>query len=112
MKILGVGVLCLVFSVTQAQAFNTSHYGRGDREYGKRTACGNIHRPGNTTAHRTLPCGTRVRVTSLSNGRSEIVTVTDRGPAKWTGRTWDLNSSVASRLGISGVGNVRAEVLK
>lgn len=102
-------LLCLLFSVARAQ--NASHYGAGDGYFGKRTACGNIHRAGNTVAHRSLRCGTRVKITNTANGRSGVVTVTDRGPFV-RGRTWDLNSAFARQLGCGGVCNVRAEVLR
>lgn len=91
-------------------ADSASHYGQGDGYFGKRTACGNIHRPGHTVAHRSLPCGTRVKIANAANGRSGIVTVTDRGPFV-RGRVWDLNSSFARRIGCGGVCNVRAQVL-
>jgi rare lipoprotein A len=101
--------LCLI--VTPALARNASHYGAGDGYYGKRTACGTIHRPGNTTAHRSLPCGTKVKITNRANGRSGIVTVTDRGPHV-AGRIWDLNSSFARSIGCGGSCNVSGEVLR
>ena len=65
-----------------------------------------------TAAHRSLPFGTRVRVTNLANGRSAIVRINDRGPfAK--GRLLDLSYAAAERLGMvgSGVGPVRIAVL-
>lgn len=103
-------LLCLVLA-SVSHAGNASHYGAGDGYFGKRTACGNIHRPGNTTAHRSLPCGTKVKITNRSNGRSGIVTVTDRGPFV-RGRTWDLNSSFARSIGCGGTCNVSAQVLR
>jgi rare lipoprotein A len=45
--------------------------------------------PGLTAAHKTLPFGTRVRVTDVKSGRSVIVTITDRGPFN-RGRVLDL----------------------
>lgn len=102
-------LLMLLAWSCSAAADGASHYGQGDGYYGKRTACGNIHRPGNTTAHRTLKCGTRVLITNTANGKSGVVVVNDRGPFV-KGRTWDLNSSFARSIGITGVGNVRAQV--
>lgn len=89
-----------------------SHYGAGDGYYGKPVACpgyGN-HKPGDTTAHRTLPCGTRVEITNPKNGKSVVVTVTDRGPFV-KGRTWDLNSSVTKKLGLGDLAPVQSKVL-
>ena len=63
-----------------------------------------------TAAHRTLPFGTRVRVTDLANRKSVTVTITDRGP--WvSGRVLDLSLGAARSLGITdrGVSQVRAE---
>jgi len=50
-------------------------------------------------AHSTLPMGTIVEVTNLSNGQSEIVKVTDRGPNGKPGRCVDATRAVAKQLG-------------
>jgi rare lipoprotein A (peptidoglycan hydrolase) len=65
-----------------------------------------------TAAHRSLPFGTRVRVTDLATSKSVIVCITDRGPTV-RGRVLDLSLSAARSLGITdrGVVQVRAEVL-
>ena len=65
-----------------------------------------------TAASRTLPLGTRVKVTSLQNQKSVIVTITDRGPAVKT-RVIDLSTAAARALGMisSGVNKVRVEPL-
>lgn len=107
-SLLAAILLCLA---SASYAGNASHYGAGDGYFGKRTACGNIHRPGNTVAHRSLPCGTRVKITNTSNGRSGVAIITDRGPFV-RGRVWDLNSALARKLGCGGVCNVRGEVLR
>lgn len=66
-----------------------------------------------TAAHRTLPFGTKLRVTYLKNGRSEIVTVTDRGPSS---RRFilDVSRGVAEKLGMkrAGTGLVTIEILE
>ena len=88
-----------------------SWYGPGFS--GNRTASGSIFRPNAmTAAHRSLPFGTRVRVTNLNNGRSQIVTIDDRGPFVG-GRIIDLSEGAARVLGMksSGVATVRVEVL-
>src|SRR5215468_6419882 len=51
-------------------------------------------------AHRTLPFGSRVRVTNHANGRSIVVTITDRGPFA-RGRVIDLSTAGARALGFS-----------
>ena len=98
-----------VIQVSKGQA---SWYGPGF--YGNRTASGEILRQGTlTAAHRTLPFGTRVRVTNLWNGRSAVVRINDRGPFHGA-RVIDLAHGAASELGVasSGVAEVRLEVLR
>jgi rare lipoprotein A len=65
-----------------------------------------------TAAHKTLPMGTKVRVINEANGKSEIVTINDRGPYI-RGRIIDVTVGVADRLGFRqrGVVPVRVEVL-
>lgn len=80
---------------------------------GTRTASGKpLRNHEATAAHKTLPMGTRVRVINKANGRSEIVTITDRGPYI-RGRIIDVTKGVAQRLGFvaSGVVPVVVEVL-
>jgi rare lipoprotein A len=89
-----------------------SFYGRECKN--KRTANGERFDPSQlTAAHRTLPFGTRVKVTNLDNGRHVVVRINDRGPyAK--GRVLDLSRAAASKLGFVAVGTarVRLQVLK
>jgi rare lipoprotein A len=65
-----------------------------------------------TAAHKTLPFGTRVRVTHATNGRSVVVTINDRGPYI-RGRTIDLSKAAAGVIGMlgQGVARIRMEVL-
>ena len=51
-----------------------------------------------TAAHRTLPFGTKVVITNLLNSRSCNVEITDRGPARWTGRIIDVSEEAARCL--------------
>jgi len=98
-----------VRSVSSGQA---SWYGPG--LYGNRTASGEVLRRGTlTAAHRTLPFGTKVRVTNLWNGRSAIVRINDRGPFHGS-RVIDLAHGAASQLGVvaSGTARVKVEVLQ
>ena len=81
-----------------------SWYGPGF--YGRTTASGERLRKGTlTAAHRTLPFGTRVRVTNLSNGRSVVVRINDRGPFKYH-RVIDLAHGAASQLQMMQAGEV------
>lgn len=59
-----------------------------------------------TAAHKTLPFGTRVRVTHLGNGRSVVVTINDRGPYI-AGRIIDLSKAAAGVIGMQGQGVAR-----
>src|SRR6516165_7667025 len=65
-----------------------------------------------TAAHRTLPFGTRVRVTNVTNGRSVTVRVNDRGPFI-PGRIVDVTSAAAEALGMvgQGVAEVRLDIV-
>ncbi len=85
-----------------------SYYGS---ESGNRTASGARFNPGGmTAAHRSLPFGTKLRVSH--GARSVVVTVNDRGPFI-RGRVLDLSRGAASAIGLTsrGVGRVVAEVM-
>ena len=83
-----------------------SYYGN---ESGSRTASGQrMNASAMTCAHRSLPFGTKLRVSH--GGRSVIVTVNDRGPFV-RGRVLDLSTGAARALGIDGVGQITAEVV-
>jgi rare lipoprotein A len=79
--------------------------------HGSRTASGARYDPGAmTAAHKTLPFGSRLRVTNLANQRSVLVTVNDRGPFVG-GRILDLSAGAADVIGMrqSGVAQVRID---
>lgn len=88
-----------------------SWYGPGF--HGRQTANGErFNQNALTAAHRSLPFGTKVRVTNVNNGRSVVVRINDRGPfAK--GRVIDLSAGAAAVIGLthSGVAPVRLEIL-
>jgi rare lipoprotein A len=89
-----------------------SFYGR--EWNGHRTASGERFDPNAlTAAHRTLPFGTRVRVTNLDNGRQIVVRINDRGPFV-RGRVLDLSRAAAKKLDFlaTGTATVRIDVLK
>ena len=76
---------------------------------GEKTANGERAQPAAlTAAHRTLPFGTRVRVTNTRNGRSVVVRINDRGPFV-RGRVIDLTPAGARALGFSGLAPVKVE---
>lgn len=81
---------------------------------GHKTACGGAYSPEKfTAAHRNLPCGTKLRVTNLRNGKSVRVTVNDHGP-KTPSRIIDLSYAAAQRLNFikQGTTLVKVEVLR
>jgi rare lipoprotein A len=81
-----------------------SHYDRSSS--GSKAACGGeLDESALTAAHKTLPCGTRVRVENKQNGRSVTVTINDRGP-NIESRIIDLTPAGASALGFSGLARV------
>lgn len=88
-----------------------SYYGR--ELAGNRTANGERFNPyALTAAHRTLPMGTRLRVTNKANGKSVIVRINDRGPFA-RGRIIDVSLAAARQIQMVGAGKamVRLEQL-
>lgn len=85
----------------------------GSRFQGRRTANGErFDKNGQTAAHRSLPFGTRVRVTNRRNGRAVVVRINDRGPFAG-GRVIDLSRSAAQQIGMvnSGTAPVSIEIV-
>ena len=77
---------------------------------GSRTASGEFAMPrGLTAAHRTLPFGTKVKITNRKNGRSVVVRINDRGPFV-KGRVIDVTPFAAQILGFSGLAPVTLSV--
>jgi rare lipoprotein A len=90
--------------LTTYRLAGASYYGPG--LYGNGVACGGTLLPGTMgVAHKTLPCGTKVKL--RYHGRSVTVPVIDRGPYV-PGRDYDLTEAVKERLGFPGVGTVLA----
>jgi rare lipoprotein A len=78
-------------------------------ESGSQTASGQrFNENAMTCAHRSLPFGTKLRITH--GGRSVVVTVNDRGPFV-RGRVLDLSTGAARAVGLSGLGQVTAEIV-
>jgi len=98
---------------TQVQTGKASWYSTLCNK-GNKTASGErLNNNSSTAAHKTLPLGTKVKVTNVRNGRSEIVKISDRGPYV-KGRVIDVTVGVASRLGFKnqGVTDVKVEVIQ
>jgi rare lipoprotein A len=126
------GVILLPSCATTGSAKSKSQTQLGDSQYavksvqqgkaswysvrtnsGTRTASGQrLYNHAATAAHKTLPMGTKVRVTNQLNGKSEVMTITDRGPYT-KGRILDVTIGAAERLGFvhRGVATVKIEVL-
>ncbi|WP_373522028.1 septal ring lytic transglycosylase RlpA family protein [Aquiflexum sp.] len=81
-----------------------------DKFHGRQTANGEIYRKGKlTAAHKTLPFGTKVKVTNLQNGKKVKVRINDRGPFVG-GRIIDLSKKAARRIDILNVGVSPVEI--
>ena len=110
MVLFAVAIVVSQFSPTQItrasaqeQAGVASIY---STESGSGTASGEKLNPGAlTAAHRSLPFGTKVKVTNKSNGHSVVVTINDRGPFV-RGRVIDVTPAAARALGFDGLTQV------
>ena len=82
----------------------------GGKFHGRRTASGEIfNKNAMTAAHRSLPFGTKIKVTNLRNGRTVLVRVNDRGPHA-PGRMIDLSQAAAKKIGLSHAGTARVKL--
>jgi rare lipoprotein A len=82
----------------------------GDELEGNRTASGERFDPDSlTAAHRTLPFGSKVRVTNLANGQSVVVRINDRGPFG-RGRVIDISHAAAREIGMHRSGTARVKM--
>jgi len=88
-------------SEPQATAYGGSR--RGTRYLERRGIC--------YVAHRSLPFGTKV-LFRYRGGRQVTAVVWDRGPARWTGRTWDLGATTKRRLRFKGAARVQYKILR
>jgi rare lipoprotein A len=102
-----------IFSVAfgQVQTGKASFY--ADKFEGTPTASGEKYHPNKlTAAHKTLPFGTRVKITNLGNNESVEVVINDRGPYV-ENRIIDLSKSAAEKLGFvnQGLADIKLEVI-
>jgi peptidoglycan lytic transglycosylase len=104
------GVRSINVTMHRVETCTASQYGVGDGYHGKRAADGSrFNTWALTAAHKTLPFGTRVRVTNKHTGRSVVVKITDRGPFV-RGRCIDLSRAGANAIGMGGTAPVTVEV--
>lgn len=81
----------------------------GERFHGKLTASGTVFNMNEmTTAHRSLPFGTKVKITNLRNGKSVVVKVTDRGPFVKS-REFDLSKAAFQEIASISTGVISIE---
>jgi len=103
--------LLVIGAFAQTQTGKASFY--ADKFEGRLTASGEKYKHSKlTAAHKTLPFGTKVKVTNLSNNETVEVVVNDRGPYV-DGRVIDLSKSAAEKLGFvnQGLAEVKVEVI-
>ncbi|NOS55151.1 MAG: septal ring lytic transglycosylase RlpA family protein [Cyclobacteriaceae bacterium] len=111
-KLLSI-LLCfsLASATAQVQVGKASFY--ADKFEGSPTASGEKYKASKlTAAHKTLPFGTKVRVTNLANNESVVVTINDRGPFV-EGRIIDVSKSAAEKLSFfnQGTAEVKLEIV-
>ena len=98
----------LAVGTAHAETGAISYY--GGKFAGRTTASGEHFHPGAMTmAHKTLPFGSKVRVTNLSNHRSVVLRVNDRGPSS-PGRIADVSLAAARKLGMTHRGVVKGSL--
>ena len=97
-------VLCLLHIPVRAEDCVASVYALGDAsQRGTKTASGTpLNESAMTAAHKSLPFGSKVKVTNKKNGHAVMVTITDRG----RGRCIDLSQAGARALGFAGLAPV------
>ena len=104
-------LFCATVSLGQVQTGKASFY--EDKFEGSPTASGEKYKHGKLTgAHKSLPFGTKVKVTNTANGQSVEVVINDRGPYV-DNRVIDLSKSAAEKLGFvnQGLADVKIEVI-
>ncbi|WP_066632132.1 septal ring lytic transglycosylase RlpA family protein [Labilibacter marinus] len=106
-------IFIAICAVVIAQEKGKASY-YADKFEGRKTASGEIYQHQlKTAAHKTLPFGTKVKVTNLANNKSVVVKINDRGPFI-KGRIIDLSKSAASEIDgvLPGIIDVKIEVIK
>jgi len=103
--LLGAAVMLPLNMATADQVGHASWYALTSQ-----TASGERMNPSAlTAAHRSLPFGTKVLVENLSNGRSVVVRINDRGPFVG-GRVIDLSKAAAAQIGMIGAGTAKVRI--
>lgn len=111
--IIGLGILLNLLSFKENVRVSTASYYH-DKFNGKRTASGEIfNNKGFSAANKTLPFGTRVKITNIKTGKSVVVRVNDRGPHT-KNRDFDLSKAAFQEIADirSGIIPIEYEVLE
>lgn len=112
MMLVAASVLGYEFSPTNVTSSAAEQAGVASvysHESGSKTASGQkLNREALTAAHRTLPFGSKVKITNKNNGRTVVVTINDRGPFV-RGRVIDVSPAAARILGFSGLAQVTVD---
>jgi rare lipoprotein A len=105
-----IWIASLITALTGAAKGEDGIASQYDHSSGSKVACGGkLDDSALSAAHKTLPCGTRVRVENKQNGRSVTVTINDRGPYVRS-RIIDLTPAAAKVLQFSGLARVSVTV--
>lgn len=110
--ILLVANLSVSFSSTESANCGVATY-YADLFQGKRTASGELYDKNKlTAAHRTLPIGTKIKITRVDNHKSVVVRVNDRGPHS-RNKMLDVSKAAAEKIGLTKVGKatVKLEII-
>lgn len=110
-------LFCTLLLASFAMSFNTSESSnRGVATYysdlfqGRRTASGELYdKTKLTAAHRTLPLGTKIKITRTDNQKSVIVRINDRGPYSQS-RVLDISKAAAEKIGLLRVGKATVKI--
>ncbi|MCK5933096.1 rare lipoprotein A [Fulvimarina manganoxydans] len=98
----------VVYAGSKASAGTASYYGK--RFHGRTTANGErFNMNAMTAAHKSLPFGTKVKVTNRNNGKSVVVRINDRGPYHGN-RVIDLSRGAAAKIGMLNSGTARVSI--
>ncbi|WP_162428235.1 septal ring lytic transglycosylase RlpA family protein [Pontibacter pudoricolor] len=109
---IGIGQVTIAQDITQTETGPASWY--GSKYHGRKTSSGERYNKNDmTAAHKTLPFGTKVKVTNLANNESVVLRINDRGPFVGN-RIIDVSEVAARKLDIHsrGIANVKVEVIE
>lgn len=105
----GAGTAPAATPATGTESGKIAYYGR--KFAGRKTASGERYNPNAMTmAHKTLPFGTKVKVTNKANGKSAELRVNDRGPRQGD-RLGDVSLAASKKLGFGKAGMIDADIV-